>query len=348
MSAITLKPLAEQTIVITGATSGIGLATARRAAAAGAAVVLVARDGAAAETEADALKANGLRAAGFAADVGDADQVEAISAFAVATFGGFDTWVNNAGVGIYAPLIDTPLADHQALFQTNYWGVVHGSTAAVRHFQSRPGSGALINMGSIQSDFAGPLLGAYTASKHAVKGYTDALRIELLRAKAPISVSLIKPSAIGTPFPQHGRNLTGSKARLPPPLYAPNVVAEAVLHAAQTPVRALTVGAAGRLQVIASTLSPDLFDRLAGFTDLALLDRARPEPSARPDNLDTSTNDGARLEQGEQKGRPFSLYTGAHTHPALAAGLVAVAGLGALAGLKQTLTARAFGKGSRR
>src|SRR5690606_10484004 len=108
------------------------------------------------------------------------------------------TWVNDAGVSIYARLEDTPDEDHQRMFQTNYWGVVFGSLEALKHLKRN--GGALINIGSVTSDVPTPLLSAYTASKHAVKGFTDSLRLELLHEDAPVSVTLIKPSGIHTPF----------------------------------------------------------------------------------------------------------------------------------------------------
>ncbi len=338
MKGIVLKPLSEQTLVITGATSGNGLATALAAAAAGAAVVLVARNEPALRMVQDRIIVNGGRAAIVVADVGDPAQVDAIVARARTAFGGFNTWINNAGVGIYAPLVDTPLADHMRLFQTNYWGVVHGSLAAVRHFRSRPGGGALINVGSIQSDMAAPLLGAYTASKHAVKGFTDALRIELRREGVPVSVTLIKPSAIGTPFPQNGRNLTGFKARLPRPLYAPTVVADAILLAAQTPRRTITVGGVGRAQVILATTLPELYDRLAPITVPWLVDRSHPVGPVEG-NLDAPQQGYEPAIEGDQRGRPFSLYTQSHARPGIA-GATLIAGLLMAAGLAVSLTGR--------
>ena len=168
-----LKPLAEQVIVITGASSGHGLATACKGAAAGARVMLAARDEAAlAKACEDIRSADGI--AEFAVcDVGSERDVEALAAATVARFGGFDTWVNNAGVGIYADALDISLDEHRQLFETNYWGTVHGSLVAVRHLRDKEDGGALINVGSVNGDMGGPLMSAYNASKHAVKGFTE-------------------------------------------------------------------------------------------------------------------------------------------------------------------------------
>ena len=117
------------------------------------------------------------------------------------------------------------------LFEINFWGTVYGSLIAAEHLKRR--GGALINVGSVASDLALPIQGMYSASKHAVRGFTDALRMELEEAGAPVSVTLIKPTSINTPLPQHARNDTDREPKLPPPVYEPEEVAMAILHAAQ-------------------------------------------------------------------------------------------------------------------
>ena len=133
-------------------------------------------------------------------------------------------------MSIYGPIADVPLADARRLFETNYWGVVHGSLAAVAQLRER--GGALINVGSVLSDTTMPLQGHYSASKHAVKGFTDALRIELAEEGAPVAVVLVKPSAIDTPYPEHAGNHLGVAPKHQAPVYAPDVVAAAILDAA--------------------------------------------------------------------------------------------------------------------
>src|SRR5688572_16759990 len=204
MSRRKLKKLREQTIVITGASSGIGLATARMAAARGARVLLTSRNEHDLRRLTQEICARGGRAAFAVADVGDPEAVEDVARAALREFGGIDTWVNNAGVSIYGELTEVPLADKRRLFETNFWGVVHGCRTAVKHLRQR--GGAIVNIGSIVSDRAIPLQGIYSASKHAVLGYTDALRMELEHGRVPIAVSLVKPSAIDTPYLDHARN----------------------------------------------------------------------------------------------------------------------------------------------
>ncbi len=241
-----LKPISDQVVVLTGATSGIGLATARLLAARGARLVLVARNEAALKALVDELAAKGGRAEAVAADVADEAALRRAASVAQARFGGLDAWVNNAGVSIYGRLSDTPLEDQRRLFETNYWGVVHGSRIAVEHLRGRPGGGVLVNVGSVLSDYPVPVQGAYSASKHALKGYTNALRMELLVDAPQVTVTLVKPSAIDTPYKEHGRNLTGAPVTNPPPVYAAPLVADAILHALTRRTRELTVGFGGR------------------------------------------------------------------------------------------------------
>src|SRR3546814_151805 len=258
-----LKPIDQQTIVITGGTSGIGLATARRAAEEGAQVVLVARDEEALDNVCSEVRADGGRADYVAADVGVREEVRHVVEIVVVRFGGFDTCVNDAGVVSYAKLEEISDEDHHRLFQTNYWGVVHGSTEALKHLRER--GGALINIGSISSEMPAPILSAYTASKFAVKGFTDSLRLELMHDKAPVSVTLTKPSGIHTPFGDHAENYMDAASRVPPPVYAPEIVADAILHAAENPTRSVLVGGAGRAMTLFARLAPRLSDRLYAF-----------------------------------------------------------------------------------
>ena len=208
----TLKPLAEQTIVITGVSSGIGLATAF-AARAGARVVLTSRNEAALQEAVRRIESGGGRASYVVADVTKPGDLEH-AAQETEAFGGFDTWVNNAGLGIFGRLQDVSEEDSRRLFDVNFWGLVSGSRIAASHLATK--GGAIINLGSVVSDVAFPIQGMYAASKHAIKGFTDAFRMELRERGVPISVTLIKPSAINTPFARHARNYLSQEPKLPP------------------------------------------------------------------------------------------------------------------------------------
>jgi short-subunit dehydrogenase len=324
-----LKPLRDQVIVITGASSGIGLATARMAAGNGAAVVLAARTEQALNKAVQEITAANGRAIAVRCDVSQRDELERLADEAVRSFGRIDTWVNNAGVGIWGRIEEVSEADMRQLFETNFWGEVAGSLVALPHLKRQ--GGALINMGSMASDRAIPLQGIYSASKHAVMGFTDALRMELEEEGAPVSVTLIKPASIGTPMPQHVKNYTQSEPKFPPPVYAPEEAAKVILHAATHPVRDAFVGGSARTISTLAKMAPRLLDRASeGMLFKAQMGSKSPSPG---DNLWTGRSEGE--VRGDHQGsmiRP-SLYSNAAVHPGLTTAMagLALVGIGWLA-----------------
>jgi short-subunit dehydrogenase len=325
---ITLKPLADQVIVITGASSGIGLVTARTAARAGASVLMVARSEDVLRDLVAELQGEGHRVEAKAADVGDAAGVDAAAAYAIEVFGRIDTWINDAGVTIYAKLTDTPLDEHERLFRTNYFGTVNGCQAAIPHLAKQ--GGALITVGSIVSEMPAPFQGSYAASKHAVKAYVEALRMELADAGIPIQVTLIKPSGIDTPIGQHAVNHESGEAQVPPPVYDPQLVADAILDSAVHPRREITVGGGGKAQVLFAQHFPALYERLAPIGARALFfDRRKAQPG--PSNLKWGVGAGEERSGEYPHRRRTSLYTAASLHPkTTAAGLAGLALAGGL------------------
>ena len=257
-----LKPLNQQVIVVTGASSGIGLATAQDAAKAGARVVLAARSGDVLEAIAATLAKQGHEAIHVVADVAEREGVQRIADAAIDRFGRIDTWANVAGVSIYGRIDEVTEADARRLFDINFWGMVHGSLVALPYLRRH--GGALINVGSEASEVAVPLQGMYSASKHAVKGFTDALRIEVEQLDdAPVSITLIQPTAVNTPLPEHARNYLDRQPKLPTPQLDPHRVAAAILQAAVTPTRDLKVGLMGTLDTAIEKVVPALADRVA-------------------------------------------------------------------------------------
>ena len=321
------KAIDQQVLVITGASSGIGLATARMAASRGAAVVMAARDGTVLERERARMVADGHRAIAVVADVGSKPDVEAVAAQAIAAFGGFDTWVNVAGVSIYGNLWDVAADDSERLMRTNFWGTVNGCLTAVDHLRHK--GGALVNVGSVASDLAFPFQGMYCASKHAVQGFTDTLRMELLQAGIPIGVTLIKPTSIDTPLPQRARNYMDREPSLPPPIYRPEEVAEAILHAAVHPRREIYVGGAGPALSTLRRLAPEVYDHLAPAISHF---EKRKEPPRRPEGVLHSPEGGGETH-GDAPGyvRGVSAYTRAGLHPFITTALSAGAAVLALA-----------------
>lgn len=321
--AISLKPLHEQVIVITGASSGIGLATARAAAKKGAKLVLTSRNKEALAEIEQQIQAEGGQAISLAADVGKREELQNVAEAAIQEFGRIDTWVNNAGVSIYGRLTEVSDKDHRKLFETNFWGVVNGSLIAAEHLRDR--GGAIINLGSVLSDVAIPIQGMYSASKHAVKGFTDAFRTELEQEKAHISVTLIKPAAINTPYTQHARNYTDKAVTLPPPVYEPEEVANAILHAATHQQRDIFVGSGGKVMSSINKYAPGLMDWVS--ENILSKQELRDRPAQhREGSLQEAGKDGK--VHGDYDGHVMktSFYTRAAMHPVITGTVMAAAG----------------------
>lgn len=260
--AVSLKPLDQQVIVITGASSGIGLATAEAAAKEGAKLVLAARSEQTLHEVVQRINAEGGDAIYVTADVSDRQQVRGVAEAAVQRFGRIDTWVNDAGLSIYGRLDEVSEEDSRRLFDINFWGVVNGSLVALP-FLLRQG-GVLINVGSEVSEAVVPLQGMYSASKHAVKGFTDALRVEIEEVdKARVCITLIQPTAVDTPFPQHAKNYMDQEPKLPTPRIEPQKVAEAILKAAVKHERDVKVGAGAVLNTTLGKVAPGLGDKMS-------------------------------------------------------------------------------------
>jgi short-subunit dehydrogenase len=326
-----LRRLDEQVMVVTGASSGIGLATARLAAERGARVVLVSRDEEALAQAAAGLRDRGGSVMSLAADVADAPALERVAERAQREFGHLDTWVNNAGVGLYGRIEELPLADQRRLFDTNFWGVVHGCRAALPYL--RRNGGVIVNVGSMLSDMTIPLQGIYSASKHAVKAYTEALRLELDRERAPVAVSLVLPAAIATPFFEHAGNYLDVRPQPVPPVYAPEAVARAILHCAERPRRTVRVGAPALVGPALRAHAPGAVDEVLERTMVEAQRSDRPARRGDDGGLYEPVADGAR-ERADYDGRvrERSVYTSAALHPGRAAlATLALVGLGAAA-----------------
>ena len=262
--------------------SGIGLVTAQHAAQRGARVVLAARNDKELRRPSTQVSASGGRAVHVVADVADPRRSIASPTRRSAEFGSIDTWVNNAAVSMYGRIMELPIDDMRRQMDVNYWGQVYGCrAAAVPHL--RRTRRRLINVGSALSDRAIPLQGNYCAAKHAVKAFTDALRMELEDEGPPIAVTLVKPASIDTPFFDKARTYLGVEPQPVPPVYAPEVVADVILHAAQQPLRELIAGGAGA-KLSAARFVPRLADRYMERGRSTRSRRTKPL-NGRPDNL---------------------------------------------------------------
>ncbi|MED4853012.1 SDR family oxidoreductase [Caldifermentibacillus hisashii] len=326
---ISLKPVKDQVIVITGASSGIGLATARIAAKKGAKVVLAARNEDALKDLVNELERKGHSAVYVKADVGREEDVKKIAETAIKQFGRFDTWVNNAGVTIFGYAMEVSIDDMKRLFDTNYWGVVYGSRVAVNHFQERGVPGALINVGSLFGDRGTLIQSTYAPSKFAVHGWTESLRMELEKEKVPVSVTLIHPGRIDTPYNEHARSYFDKQPVHKGMVYPPEAVAEAILFAAEHPKRNIYIGSQARALKLIGTNLPRLTDKLMEryFPQTQYANR----PSNRPEESNLFKAGYGMHERGTNIGwkRNSSFYVKATKYPVITGFLVV--GLSALA-----------------
>jgi NAD(P)-dependent dehydrogenase (short-subunit alcohol dehydrogenase family) len=292
-----LKPVSDQVMVITGASSGIGLVTAQKAARLGARVVLAARHEADLRQAVDDIRAHGGRAIYVVADVADQGQVESIATAAAGEFGGIDTWINNAAVSMYGVVMELSTEEMRRQFDVNYWGQVYGCRAAVPHL--RRAGGAIINVGSALCDRAIPLQGNYCAAKHALRAFTETLRMELEAEGAPISVTLIKPASIDTPFFEKARTRFDVEPQPVPPVYAPELVADAILRCSVHPARDVIVGGSGKL-LSAASLAPRVADRYMEARLFEAQQTEIPVGEGRRDNLFSPVE-----HDGGQRGRTW-------------------------------------------
>lgn len=308
----TLKPLAEQVVVILGASSGIGRETARRFAARGARVVVASRSEPGLASLVEEIEAAGGQATYATCDITNAAQVNAVAETAIARFGRIDTWVNVAAVGVYARFEDIPLDEFRRVIDINLMGYVHGARAALPHLR-REGRGALIFVSSVESTFAMPLQSAYATSKHAIQGLAETIRRELQAEGVPISVTSVKPGVINTPFYDNARSHLGYTPTAPPPAYHPAVVADTILHAAEHPVRDIFPGGMGRFAALVQLLAPGVADAFLARFGVPLQRTGKPPGS---DALDAPRPHDNRTK-ADIRFPTFRLspYTWLQTHP---------------------------------
>lgn len=323
-----MRPISEQVIVITGGSSGIGRATALAAAAQGARVVLAARGEDALEATRRAVEDAGGDALAVPTDVADFAQVEALGRRAAERFGRIDTWVNAAAVSVYGEFLDLPMDEIRRVVEVTLLGTVHGAKVALDQMRRQAGGGTVVNVSSGLGDRAVPLQSAYSLSKYGVNGLGDALRVELAHANLPLRVSTIKPASVDTPFFAHARSRMGVAPKPVPPVYAPELVAAAILHAATHPVRELAVGGAAAGIGLLERLSPRLLDwqlRLVGYP---AQQTGESKAVAAGDNLFAGSPGPGDVRDG-WGGRRFSVVTWLGMRPAVRS---AVLGGAALAG----------------
>lgn len=279
-----LKPVDQQVVVVMGASSGIGRAAALRFAAEGAKVVVSARGTQGLNSLVEQIRQFGGEATAVPADVTDFSQVQAVANTAVERYGRLDTWVHVAAVSLYATFEDTTIEEFRQLLDVNLMGQVHGAKAALPHLRQE-GRGALIHVSSIEAIRALPYQAAYAASKHGVKGFLESLRMELAHEGLAISVTNVMPATINTPLFNHARTKIGTKPKGLPPIYEPEVVVEAIAHAAAHPERDIFAGGAARVFAMTQAFSPKLLDTMMLATAFKGQRTNEPKGVDAPDNL---------------------------------------------------------------
>lgn len=301
-------------VVITGASSGIGRATALAFAHRGASVVLAARRAEALEDLARECRSLGGKALPVPTDVTDPDAVLGLAKAADDAFGRIDVWINNAGSGVFGPYQDAPLDLHRRTIELNLLGGMYGAYAVLPYFL-RQAHGTLITNISLGGWAPAPFAAAYTASKFGLRGFTASLRQEL-RRHPHIHVCSVFPAMIDTPGLEHGANVSGRQIDTGPLVYAPEDVAETFIRLARHPHDEVAVGWPARMAQVAYALAPGPTEHFMGVAIHRALDRAEPSArtygALRAPPLDTArVSGGWRERKGVPSGRMLSLAGGA-------------------------------------
>lgn len=273
-----------QVVVITGASAGIGRATARAFAARGASVGLIARNAEALEAAKKEVEARGGRAAIAIADVADADAVERAAQTIETILGPIDVWINNAMTSVLGPIRETTEAEFRRVTEVTYLGVVNGTKAALRRMLPRD-RGVIIQIGSTLAYRGIPLQAPYCAAKHAIQGFHDSLRSELLHDKSNVQTCMVNLPAVNTPQFRWIRSHMPRKAKPFGTIFEPEVAARAIVAMAENPRRELNVGWGTTQAIIANAFAPGLLDHYLGLIGFDAQQGDEPEDANRADNL---------------------------------------------------------------
>jgi NAD(P)-dependent dehydrogenase (short-subunit alcohol dehydrogenase family) len=295
------RPVSEQVVVLMGASSGIGRAAARAFAAQGARVVCAGRTARALDTLVEEIAGAGGTALAVPTDIAEPAAVRALVRTAEERFGRIDTWVNLAGVAVFGRVEDITDEEFDRVLRVNFLGHVHGVRAVLPALR-RAGGGSVIGVASVEGVRAVPLHAPYTASKFALRGFYDCLRIELAQEGAPIAVTTILPGAIDTPFFEHARSKIGALPKPPPPVYAPETVADTIVFASTHPRREIPVGGAAVGFFLGQRLSPALTDALLSLRRVGSRSFRNSLPDNGTDNVDSTVDEPGQVH-GSHPGR---------------------------------------------
>jgi short-subunit dehydrogenase len=316
-------------VVITGASSGVGRATAHAYAARGARLGLLARGGESLEATRAEVERAGAEALAVPTDVSDAEQVELAAAAVEERFGTLDEWINNAMVAVYAPVKETQADEIRRVTEVNYLGTVHGTLAALRRMLPRD-RGVIVQVGSALAYRAIPLQASYCASKHAVEGFTESLRCELLHDGSGVRITIVQLPALNTPHFGVARTRMPRHPKPVPPIFQPRVAADAIVWAAEHPQREVVVGGRNVAGLALNKVAPGLLDRYLARTAYGAQQTDEPVEPDRPDNLWAPVPVPGSRGIFDAEAHPRSLHFWARKHRlplalALAAGLAVAA-----------------------
>lgn len=319
-------------MVITGASAGVGRATAREFGRLGARVGLLARGKEGLEAAKHEIEELGGQAIVLQADVSDADRVEEAAETVERAFGPIDVWVNNAMVSVFSPVKDTTAAEFKRVTEVTYLGYVHGTLAALRRMLPRD-RGAIVQVGSALAYRSIPLQAAYCAAKHAIKGFTESLWCELLHDKSKVRLSLVEMPALNTP------QFTWSRSRMPrypqpvPPIFQPEVAAQAIVWAAHHTRRELYVGFSALKAIVGERVAPRLLDHYLAAMGYDAQQTDEPVSPDRPDDLyEPLPGDHGAYGPFHERARERSTELWASTHR----GLLVASALACLGGAAST------------
>lgn len=328
-------------VVITGAGSGVGRATARAFGSMGAAIGLVARGEDALEAAAKEVASAGGKALAIPADVADAAAVERAAIRVERDLGPVDVWVNNAMTTVLAPFVEVSPEEFRRVTEVTYLGQVYGTMAALARMLPRD-RGAIVCVGSALAYRGVPLQAAYCGAKHAIQGFTESVRCELLHGGSHVWITMVQLPALNTPQFEVVLSRLPNRAQPMPPIYQPEVAARAIVWAAMHHRREVWVGGSTTATLLANQVAPGLLDRYLGRTGYQSQQTSRRADPEQPTNLWTSVP-GDRGAHGsfDHRAHPRSAQLWASRHHGLLASAAALAGAGAAA-LRLTRTRRAI------
>ncbi len=330
-----------EVVVITGSSAGVGRATAHRFARDGARIALLARASKALDGAAREIRAMGCQVLAIPVDVADAAQVEAAATRVEQELGPIDVWINAAMATIFAPVSEITAEEFRRATDVTYLGAVHGTMSALKRMRPR-NRGKIVQVGSALAYRAIPLQSAYCGAKFAIRGFTDALRVELMHDKSKVSVTMVQLSAFNTPQFQWARTRLPRRPQPVPPIYQPEVAARGIHYAAHHHRRELWVGYPAVKAIIGNGLVPWLADRILAKKGYSGQMGDEPVPADRPDNLFESVDhDFGTHGRFDDRSRKFSPQLWANTHRrGVAAGLLGAALLAAHAVLARRRSQR--------